>query len=120
MSTTAEKLTLLLNTKADIKAALAEKGQTASDVFSTYADKIRAIETGPNLDSELTTQDTLIEQIQTDLTNKSVAKIAVGDDGSGYIAAVMRGATVAYDSGNVTVTMGDAIVSYDSGNLSIE
>lgn len=47
MSTTAEKLNRLLNTKADIKAALVEKGQTASDIFSTYADKIRAIETCP-------------------------------------------------------------------------
>lgn len=45
MSTTADKLNLLLDTKADIKAALTEKGQTAGDVFSTYADKIRAIDT---------------------------------------------------------------------------
>lgn len=48
MSTAAEKLNLLLNTKADIKAALVEKGQDAGDVFSTYADKIRAIETCPD------------------------------------------------------------------------
>lgn len=46
MSTTAEKLNLLLNSKRDIKAAIIEKGQTANDVFSTYAEKIRAIETG--------------------------------------------------------------------------
>lgn len=33
--------------KADLKAALAEKGQTVGDVFSTYPDAVRAIETGP-------------------------------------------------------------------------
>ena len=45
MSTTAEKLALLLNTKAAIKAALVEKGQEVDNVFSTYPDKIRAIKT---------------------------------------------------------------------------
>lgn len=49
MGTTADKLNLLLNSKADIKAALVEKGQTVSDVFSEYGDKIRAIQTGVEL-----------------------------------------------------------------------
>jgi len=35
-----------LATKADIKAAIMEKGQTPGDVFSEYAEKIRAIQTG--------------------------------------------------------------------------
>ena len=43
---TADKLNALVNTKADIKQALIDKGQNPSDVFSTYADNIRAIETG--------------------------------------------------------------------------
>lgn len=48
MSTIAEKLTLLQNTKEDIKSAIAEKGQVISDAtpFSEYGDKIRAIKTG--------------------------------------------------------------------------
>lgn len=48
MNTTAEKLSLLLETKAAIKAALIEKGQTVPDdlPFSAYADKVRAIESG--------------------------------------------------------------------------
>lgn len=46
MGTVDEKLSKLLGTKADIKAAIIEKGQEAGDVFSSYADKIRAIETG--------------------------------------------------------------------------
>lgn len=45
MGTTADKLNLLLQTKADIKAALIEKGQTVDDntPFSAYANKIREI-----------------------------------------------------------------------------
>lgn len=45
-NTTADKLALLEDTKADLKAALAEKGQTVGDVFSTYPAAVRAIETG--------------------------------------------------------------------------
>lgn len=45
-NTTADKLALLGATKADLKAALAEKGQTVGDVFSTYPAAVRAIETG--------------------------------------------------------------------------
>lgn len=45
-NTTADKLALLEATKADLKAALAEKGQTVGDVFSTYPAAVRAIETG--------------------------------------------------------------------------
>ena len=43
---TADKLNALVQTKADIKQALIDKGQNPSDVFSTYADDIRAIESG--------------------------------------------------------------------------
>ena len=49
MGTVAEKLNKVLRTKADIKAAITEKGQNVGDVFSTYADKIRAIETGKDV-----------------------------------------------------------------------
>lgn len=45
-NTTADKLELLQATKANLKAALAEKGQTVGDVFSTYPAAVRAIETG--------------------------------------------------------------------------
>lgn len=43
--TSADKLNKLKQTKADIKAAIQEKGQTVSsaDTFASYADKIRAI-----------------------------------------------------------------------------
>ncbi len=46
MSTIADKLNKALANKADIKAALIEKGRTPSDNMSTYGDEIRAIETG--------------------------------------------------------------------------
>lgn len=45
-NTTADKLALLEATKANLKAALAEKGQTVGDVFSTYPAAVLAIETG--------------------------------------------------------------------------
>ena len=48
-NTTADKLAKLNTTKADLKAALAEKGQTVGDVFSTYPAAVRAIETGGEL-----------------------------------------------------------------------
>ena len=44
----ATKLAKLKTIKQDIKSALEEKGQTPSNVFSTYANNIRAIETGGN------------------------------------------------------------------------
>lgn len=50
-NTTADKLALLQATKADLKAALAEKGQTVGDVFSTYPAAVRAIETGMNIET---------------------------------------------------------------------
>lgn len=43
---TADKLALLNATKAGLKAALTEQGQTPGDVFETYPDLVRAIETG--------------------------------------------------------------------------
>lgn len=43
MGTTSEKLAKLAATKADLKAALAEKGQTVGDVFSAYPAAVRAI-----------------------------------------------------------------------------
>ena len=43
MGTTTAKLNKLMETKAAIKVALVEKGQNPSDVFSTYANNIKAI-----------------------------------------------------------------------------
>lgn len=74
MSTTAEKLNLLLNTKAAIKNALIEKGQEASDVFSTYPDKIRAIETCP--DNALFVKDNKIKDVDDrDVTEETVVTV---------------------------------------------
>ncbi len=46
MGTTADKLAHAKAVKANLKAALTEKGQTPGDVFDTYPDLVRAIETG--------------------------------------------------------------------------
>lgn len=45
-ATLEEKEVALQETKADLKAALAEKGQTVGEVFSAYPAAVRAIETG--------------------------------------------------------------------------
>lgn len=50
-NTTADKLAKLNATKADLKAALAEKGQTVGDVFSTYPAAVRAIESGAKIET---------------------------------------------------------------------
>lgn len=44
--TTTDKLERLMQTKADIKSALIEKGQSPGDVFSEYANMVRAISGG--------------------------------------------------------------------------
>ena len=43
---TADKLNRLKQTKADLKAALTEKGQNPGNMFSQYPDMVRAIQTG--------------------------------------------------------------------------
>lgn len=73
MGTTADKLNLLRSSKADIKAALTEKGLTVSDKLSTYADNIRSI------------------------------KVTATDDGAGNVTITMVGASATYSNGNVTI-----------------
>lgn len=51
MGTIANKLAKLKTTKAEIKAALAEKGQTVGEVFSAYPAAVRAVETDPMVQS---------------------------------------------------------------------
>lgn len=97
MSTTAEKLTLLLNTKADIKAALVEKGQNVGDVFSTYADKIRAIETCP--DDALFVEDGKIKDANgQDVTEETV--IAVVPTQGGKTVTPSTSEQIVIDAGN--------------------
>ena len=57
----ATKLAKLKTIKQDIKSALEEKGQTPSNVFSTYANNIRAIETGGGSDLDALIEGTLTE-----------------------------------------------------------
>lgn len=45
-NTTADKLALLEDTKANLKVALADQEMVVGDVFSTYPEAVRAIETG--------------------------------------------------------------------------
>ena len=66
------KLEKLKTIKQDIKSALEEKGQTPSNVFSTYANNIRAIETGGGDTSQ---EDGLITRTLTSYSNDRVNSI---------------------------------------------
>lgn len=61
MGTTADKLAKLAATKADLKAAIKEKGQTVGDVFSTYPAAVRAIKQEEKVNGilELDREDTV-------------------------------------------------------------
>lgn len=84
------KLERLLRTKADIKMALTEQGRSPSDVFSSYADEIRAIRTGVELP---------------ELTNPGVAedlldgKELIDSDGN-----IVHGTLVPLDTSDATAT----------------
>ena len=68
----ATKLAKLKTIKQDIKSALEEKGQTPSNVFSTYANNIRAIEMGGGDTSQ---EDGLITRTLTSYSNDRVNSI---------------------------------------------
>lgn len=137
MSTTAEKLALLLNTKAAIKAALVEKGVEVDNVFSTYPDKIRSIETyiEPIItvdDSGLVTAATGDKKVTHRITNtddadllaKNIVKnvnifgvqgaagMNVSDNGAGDVAVELIGlgciSVTNDDYGNVAIKLIDA------------
>lgn len=55
MGTIADKLAKLNTTKEELKAALAEKGQTVGEVFSAYPAAVRAIEAGSSIETATVT-----------------------------------------------------------------
>jgi hypothetical protein len=70
MGTTADKLAKLLDTKAAIKQAIVDKGQTIADEpFATYAGKIAAIEDGRPI--ELSTA----AEMNAAMTDENVGKL---------------------------------------------
>ena len=84
----ATKLAKLKTIKQDIKSALEEKGQTPSNVFSTYANNIRAIETGgitPSGEIEITENGTY------DVTNYASANVNVASSSGSDINKLIDG-----------------------------
>ena len=84
----ATKLAKLKIIKQDIKSALEEKGQTPSNVFSTYANNIRAIETGgitPSGQIEITENGTY------DVTNYASANVNVASSSGSDINKLIDG-----------------------------
>ena len=74
-----DNLDYLNETKTQIKNAIINKGQEVSseDTFRSYADKIEAIQTSENLDTELNTQDQKIEDIKTALNGRTGEKLNI-------------------------------------------
>ena len=70
----ATKLAKLKTIKQDIKSALEEKGQTPSNVFSTYANNIRAIEAGGS-GGDTSQEDGLVTRTLTSYSNDRVNSV---------------------------------------------
>lgn len=63
MGTIAQKLAKLLQTKQEIKQAIIDMGQSVGDIFSTYPDKIRQIQSGLDTsDATATAQDLVLSK----------------------------------------------------------
>ena len=99
----ATKLAKLKTIKQDIKSALEEKGQTPSNVFSTYANNIRAIETGgitPSGEIKITENGTY------DVTNYASANVNIASSGGSDLDS--------YIEGNLTEINSNATKIYNS------
>ena len=97
----ATKLAKLKAIKQDIKSALEEKGQTPSNVFSTYANNIRSIETGgitPSGEIEITAvNNAYLEKgsLSVELLGRGMAWLDTGTydgllEASNFIATIQK------------------------------
>lgn len=77
--TSADKLNKLKQTKADIKAAIQEKGQAVSDddTFASYADKIRAIDNDVVLQEKAAEPSILPQTISPDEGYDGLSKVTI-------------------------------------------
>ena len=111
-NTTADKLAKLNATKADLKAALAEKGQTVGDVFSTYPAAVRAIESGGELVTGTITEGR--SSTTTQYSDGEGFKLLVGP---GTIKVLKNTVVIPFsDSGN-TISGGISRVDYSAEAL---
>ena len=92
-TTLLDNLNSIKNSKADIKQALINKGQSPTNILADYAQLIENIQTGEDLNDVLNIQDQKIAELEEALENKTA--------GSGEInyEEVFRLAVSIYDSG---------------------
>lgn len=112
MGTIADKLAKLNTTKEELKAALAEKGQTVGEVFSAYPAAVRAIGAGG-----APTSVTIVSEFG--LTNCSVNYIGVNGEAQASTGGTFE--TVGNSILSVKVSPKDQLDPPGSGpNLDIE
>ena len=95
MGTTADKLAKLNATKADLKAAIKEKGQTVGDVFSTYPAAVRAIETGAKMETVLVSNQAMFELYVVNVKD-GYAIPSMIDSAGGESSFVLKGSAVIF------------------------
>lgn len=103
MGTTADKLNKLIQTKAAIKAALVEKDQNPSDVFSTYAGNIKAIKA--KLNGTASPGDVLKDKTfyNTDQNKELAGTIETFDPQNEYTSNQILETSGKYLSGNIII-----------------
>lgn len=103
MGTTADKLNKLIQTKAAIKAALVEKGQNPSDVFSTYAADIKAIKA--KLNGTASPDDVLKDKTfyNTDQNKELIGTIETFNPQDEYTSNQILETSGKYLSGNIII-----------------
>ena len=73
-TTLLDNLNSIKNSKADIKQALINKGQSPTNILADYAQLIENIQTGEDLNDVLNTQDQKIAELEEALENKTAGK----------------------------------------------
>lgn len=111
-ATLEEKEVALQETKADLKAALAEKGQTVGEVFSAYPAAVRAIETG----GELVT-GTITVGRYSGITQYSDGEGFKLLSGPGTIKVLKNTVVIPFSDGGNTISGGISRVDYSFGAL---
>lgn len=121
MGTLQAKLEKLIATKADLKAALIERGQPVSDedTFASYADKVRAIQSGEDVTRAVPVITVDSGGLVTATTTQETGFVTGGTEQATYQLPVMEAASVTPGASEQTVhtaehyLLGDIVILGD-------